>query len=134
MEVAAITPKYVNSGVAKTAAGRLENVGLGSHEFRLRDDVDNAVDLRYVENDTVAEQLVGQWVIAQGTGILHASGRMVALENARVFHADDPAADFIGKRVITRAEILASAPGPDLDGGIDLTDDEFQAFVEALRS
>lgn len=29
---------------------------------------------------------------------------------------------------------LASAPGPDIDGGIDLTDDEFQAFLQAARS
>ena len=31
-------------------------------------------------------------------------------------------------------EILASAPGPDADGGIDLTDEEFTVFLEAARS
>lgn len=125
--------KYVNSEVTMTAAGWLENVSLRSHSFRLRDDVDNTVDLQHVENDTIAAHLVGQWVIAQGIGILHASGRLVALANARVSHIDDPAADYLGSRVVTREEILASAPGPDFDRGIDLTDDEFQAFLEALR-
>jgi hypothetical protein len=128
------TAKRVNSGVVMTAAGRLEKVDLRSHEFRLRDDVDNTVDLKRVENDTVAAQLVGQWVVAQGIGILHASGRLVAVENARVLQANDPAADFVGGRVVTREEILASAPGPDPNDGLDLSEDEAIAFLKALRS
>ncbi len=117
-----------------TAAGRLEKVDLRSHEFRLRDDVDNTVDLKHVENDAVAAQLVGQWVMAHGTGILHTSGRLLALDNAQVEHVDDPAAEYLGNRVIPLEEILASAPGPDPDGGIDLTDEEFEAFLRAARS
>jgi len=128
------TPKRVNSGVVMTAAGRLEKVDLHSHEFRLRDDVDNTVDIKHVESDAVAARLVGQWVVAQGIGILHASGRLVALANARVFRANDPAADFVGGRVISREEILASAPGPDPSGGLDLSEDEAIAFLAALRS
>jgi hypothetical protein len=128
------TTSRVNSGAAMSAAGRLEKVDLRSHEFRLRDDVDNTVDLKRVESDTVAAQLVGQWVVAQGIGILHASGRLAALENARVFQAKDPAADYVGGRVVTREEILASAPGPDPNGGLDLSEDEMIAFLQALRS
>jgi len=126
--------KRVNSGVVMTAAGRLEKVDLRSHEFRLRDDVDNTVDLRRVKNDAGAAQLVGQWVMAHGTGILHASGRLLALDSVQVEHVDDPAAEYLGSRVVPLAEILASAPGPDPDGGIDLTDEEFEAFLEAARS
>lgn len=128
------TPRRVHSGTAMTAAGRLEKVDLRSHEFRLRDDVDNTVDLRHVENDTVAAQLIGQWVVAQGTGILHASGRLIVLENAAVQQVDDPAADYLGGRVVPLEEILASAPGPDPDGGLDLTEEEAIAFMKALRS
>jgi len=127
-------PKRVDSGVVMTAAGRLEKVDLHSHEFRLRDDVDNTVDIKHVESDAVAARLVGEWVVAQGIGILHASGRLVALANARVFRANDPAAEFIGGSVISRDEILASAPGPDPSGGLDLSEDEAVAFLAALRS
>jgi hypothetical protein len=127
-------PKRVDSGVVMTAAGRLEKVDLHSHEFRLRDDVDNTVDIKHVESDAVAARLVGEWVVAQGIGILHASGRLVALANARVFRANDPAADFVGGSVISREEILASAPGPDPSGGLDLSEDEAIAFLAALRS
>ncbi len=134
MHVETWTPTCVRTGTVMTAAGRLEKVDLRSHEFRLRDDVDNTVDLKRVENDTVAAQLVGQWVVAQGTGIQHASGRLVALQNARVLPADDPAADYVGPKVVALEEILSSAPGPDPNGGLDLTDDEFAAFHEAARS
>lgn len=128
-----VSPSVRTGGVA-TAAGRLEKVDLRSHAFRLRDDVDNTVELRNVESDTLAARLVGQWVIAEGTAILHASGRLVALESARVLPAEDPAAEFLGSRVVAPEEILASAPGPDFDGGIDLTDEEFEAFLRAARS
>lgn len=128
------TPKRVNSGEVMTAAGRLEKVDLRSHEFRLRDDVDNTVDLKHVENDAVAAQLIGQWVAVQGTGILHASDRLIALENASVHRVDDPTAVFVGRRVVPLEGILASAPGPDPEGGLDLTEDETIAFLKALRS
>lgn len=127
-------PKRVHSGAVMTAAGRLEKVDLRSHEFRIRDDVDNTVDLKHVQNDAVAAQLVGQWVVAQGAGVLPASGRLLALENAQVEHVDDPAAEYLGGRVVPLEEILASAPGPDPDSGIDLTDEEFEAFLKAARS
>ncbi|WP_102145413.1 hypothetical protein [Mycobacterium sp. QGD 101] len=122
------------AGNLKTVAGRLEKVDLRSHEFRVRDDVGHAVELRHVDNDAVAAQLVGQWVIAEGQAVNHASGRLVALESARVLPAADPAAEYLGPRVVAVDEILASAPGPDIGGGIDLTDEEFEAFLRAARS
>lgn len=134
MHVETWTPTRVRTGTIMTAAGRLEKVDLRSHDFRLRDDVDTTVELKSVENDTVAAQLVGQWVVAEGTGIQRASGRLVALQNVRVLPANDPAADYVGPKVVTLDEILASAPGPDPSGGLDLTDDEFAAFLEAARS
>lgn len=38
------------------------------------------------------------------------------------------------KQFMEELSQLASAPGPNIDGGIDLTDDEFQAFLQAARS
>jgi hypothetical protein len=117
-----------------TATGRLEKVDLHSHEFRVRDDVGQAVDLKHVEDDVTAAQLVGQWVVANGNGVLLPSGRLVALDKATIERADDPASAHLDNEVIGLDEILSSAPGPDIDGGIDLTDEEFAAFLEAARS
>lgn len=114
--------------------GRLEKVDLRSHEFRVRDDVDQAVELRRVENDAVAGQLVGQWVVAEGESVLHPSGRLIALDNVRVHRTDDPAAAHLGRHVIPLNEILLTAPGADLDGGIELTPSEFDEFLRAARS
>lgn len=114
--------------------GRLEKVDLRSHEFRVRDDVDQAVELRHVENDSVAGQLVGQWVVAEGESVLHQSGRLVALDNVRVQGTDDPAAAHLGRHVVPLSEILSSAPGADFDGGIELTCTEFDEFLRAARS
>jgi hypothetical protein len=124
----------VHTGADMTAAGRLEKVDLRSHEFRVRDDVDQAVDLKHVKSDTAAAQFVGQWVVARGEAVVLDSGRLVVLDNASVSPIDDPAAEHMGHSVTTLDEILAGAPGPDIDGGIDLTDDEFGAFLEAARS
>ncbi len=134
MHVETWTPMRVHTGDIMAATGRLEKVDLRSHEFRLRDDVDQTVDLKHVQSDTTAGQLVGQWVVAEGDGILHASGRLLALDHARVLQVNDPAAEHIGKGVVSREEILASAPGPDPDGGLNLTEDEVGAFLRAIRS
>jgi hypothetical protein len=128
------TPIRVQPGGIMTITGRLEKVDLRSHEFRVRDDVDQTVDLRHVQSDTTAAQLVGQWVVARGDAVLHESSRLVVLDNASISRVDDPAAEHMDHSFTTLEEILASAPGPNIDGGIDLTDDEFQAFLEAARS
>lgn len=117
-----------------TATGRLEKVDLRSHEFRVRDDVGFTVNLKQVKDDVTAAQLVGQWVVARGKGVLLPSGRLVALDQAIIEGVDDPAAEHLDRRVPGLDEILASAPGPDADGGIDLTDEEFAAFLEAAHS
>jgi hypothetical protein len=124
----------VHAGAVMTATGRLEKVDLRSHEFRLRDDIDQTVDLKRVQIDTTAAQLVGQWVTARGDAVLHESGRLIVLDNASIEPVDDPAAEHMDHSIATLDEILASARGPDIDGGIDLTDDEFQTFLEAARS
>ena len=124
----------VQVGGVTAFAGWLEKVDLRSHEFRLRDDVGNRLQLTRVRDDAEAAKLVGQWVAAEGQGVEDASGRVVALENARVFAIADPAASYLGGRVVSIDEILASASGPDIDGGIDLSDEEIAEFLRAIRS
>ena len=124
----------LQAGGATASAGWLEKVDLRYHEFRLRDDVGNRVQLKHVVDDVGASKLIGQWVAAEGQGVADASGRVVALENARVFAIADLAAACLDQRVVSVDEILASAPGPVLGGGINLTDEEFEAFLRAARS
>ncbi|MDO3634693.1 hypothetical protein Q2100_02930 [Mycolicibacterium sp. KC 300] len=135
------TPLHVDTWLPKSspvdgvdATGRLEKVDLRTHEFRVRDDIGQAVELRRVLNDAAAARLVGQWVLAHGEGTINASGRLVALNNVTVEPVIDPASDFVGNGVSSLDEILASAPGPSFDGGIELTDDEFNFFLRAARS
>ncbi|MBM0124728.1 hypothetical protein [Pimelobacter simplex] len=118
--------------VVMTAKGRLEKVDLRSHEFRVRDDVGHAVDLKHVENDLPAAHLVGQWVLATGKGIL-VSGQLVALDDVSIAALDDPAADLEDGHILDLDEILASAPGPDPRGGLDLNEEEFSSFMKAAR-
>ncbi len=126
-------PRRQESGGAATAAGRLEKVDLKSHDFRLRDDVGDAVELRRVEDDRAAAKLVGEWVVAEGEASRNPAGRVVILSDVRVHQVDDPGAEFLGHRVVSIEEILSSAPGPDIEGGLDLTDEEFDAFLRAMR-
>jgi len=114
------------------ARGRLEKVDLRSHEFRVRDDVGNAVILKHVADADDAAQHVGQWVLATGSAVL-VSGRLDALEDACVSPFDDPARPFLRAVATDVDELLASAPGPDPDGGLDLTDGEYAAFIKAAR-
>jgi hypothetical protein len=114
--------------------GRLEKVDLRSHEFRVRDDVGFSVDLKQVIDDADVARLVGQWVMAEGGASFNSAGRVVALDNVRVHEVVDPAAQYVGRYVVSRDEILASAPGADMDGGLDLTDEEFEEFLRAARS
>lgn len=114
--------------------GRLEKVDLRTHEFRVRDDVGFSVELRHVVDDAEAARLVGQWVRAEGGATVDSAGRVVSLDHATVHEVVDPGAPYIGPYVVSVNEILASAPGADMDGGLDLTDEEFDEFLRAARS
>jgi hypothetical protein len=100
----------------------------------VRDDVGNAVDLHHVEGDAIAGKLVGEWVAVTGRAITTAAGRLVALDDAKVETVVDPGAALMDRSVAPIEMILASAPGPGPDGGIDLTDEEFAEFLKAARS
>ena len=117
-----------------TGAGRLEKIDQQSKEFRLRDDVGHVVELKQVQNRLFAQGLVGQWVLAEGEQNVTSAGGQRTLTGVRVYETVDPAAEFMDRRLVSLDEILASAPGPDPNGGIELTDEEFAAFTRALHS
>lgn len=111
--------------------GRLEKVDLRSHEFRVQDDVGNTVDLKHVAEDADVAVLVGRWVAAEGTAIIRAD-RVRALDDVTIRALDDPTQAIANDAAVTTlAELIASAPGPDLGGGIELSDDDFASFLEA---
>lgn len=124
--------RAVARGTAE-ARGWLEKIDLRSHEFRVRDDVGLSVDIKHVADDVHAAQFVGQWVSATGEGVFASDGRLVVLDNAVVEFLHDPAEDLVDRETMTIERLLATAPGPDPRGGIDLTDDEFVSFLEAAR-
>lgn len=127
------TSMRVRTDVHMMATGRLEKVDLRSHEFRVRDDVGHAIELKHVDNDAVAAQFVGRWVIATGEAVL-ASDRLVALNRVSIQLAEDPALGLDSNAIATLDQLLDSATGPDAEAGIALNDDEFQAFLEAARA
>lgn len=126
------TSKRVQTEARMEAHGRLEKVDLRSHEFRVRDDVGHSVDLKHVVDDIDAAQHVGKWVAAVGDGIT-AGARLVALDNVSITLVDDLARAVADDEVLTLDQILESASGPNLSGGLDLTDDEFAAFLDTAR-
>ncbi len=128
------TSKHQPANAAMTVKGRLEKVDLRSHEFRVRDDVGHGVHLKHVVDDVSAAKFVGQWVAATGRVTLSPAGGIVALEGAEIEPVDDPAAPYVNRKVSTLEVILASAPGPDPAGAIDLDEEEFAAFLKAATS
>lgn len=62
------------------------------------------------------------------------SSRLVALDSVSIALLDNPSLAFERDIVPTLDELLASASGPDPDGGVDLTDDEFANFLEAASA
>ena len=82
----------------------------------------------------MAGKSVGQWIAAEGRATFNAAGRLIALEDTHVVSVDDPAAPYLDRAAVSIETILASAPGPDPEGVIDLDDEELAAFLRAATS
>lgn len=115
-------------------SGRLEKVDLKSHDFRIRDDAGNPIELEQVQDVERAGALVGTRVRARGRVVSNRSGRLAALCWPALEPDTDPVLTARVPTAIPLDAILASASGPDPDGGLELTDEEFDAFLEAIKS
>lgn len=112
----------------------MEKVDLHSHTFRIRDDVGHNIELGSVPNDREAAKLIGQYVIARGT-IERRRGRNPMVVTVSSIQLDDDPLHSTGvPSVVPIDAILATAPGPDPRGAVELTDEEFAAFLQAIRS
>lgn len=115
----------------RAVTGRLEMVDLHSGTFRVRDDVGNAITLYRVREPENAVRLVG--ARATATGTRDRARRGAALDDVTVSPAEALPASWTGAvdDQSWRARLVET--GPDPEGGIDVDDDEWDAFVVALR-
>ena len=114
--------------------GSLEMVDLRSHNFRIRDDAGNAIELQDVRDAHVAARLLGTDVTAAGRAVRDRTGLLRAVVGPEVAGEDETVSGLRVSPRMTIAALLDAEPGPAPDGGIDLTDAEFAAFLEATRS
>lgn len=117
-----------------TFVGRLYAANLNTHRIQVQDDIGNQVGLPDVTNDAQIATLLGSYVIARGLPVVDAGGRLTHMHGASVEAAPDLVEGSRLHDVVPLDEILASAPGPDPDGGIELTDDEWDDFWAALHT
>lgn len=118
---------------AVTFAGRLYAVNLNTHRLQVQDDVGNQVALPRVLNDTEVSKLIGAHVTVTGAPEFDARGRLIYIHDAAIVAAPYPLGETVVPGAVSLDEILRTAPGPDPDGGIELTDEEFASFFEAAR-
>lgn len=114
--------------------GRLEAVDLRSHRFRLRDDIGRTYRLHDVRDAATAARHVGEYVVARGRALRAAEDTLMGLEAPDLSVPADLGVKAGIPSDVSLTTILASAPGPDPEGGLDLTDKEFDSFLRAVRS
>lgn len=121
---------------AETVAfvGRLRAVNLDTHRLQVTDDVGNRVALPNVVNDAAVGRLLGDYVTVVGTPERDSKGRLSQIHEAIVEAAPLlPAGVGLGvPEPVSLEDVLASAPGPNFGGIHGLTDDEADAFLDAL--
>lgn len=111
--------------------GRLEAVDLKTRRFRIRDDVGNRIDLPRVDDADSASKLVGTRVTAVGVGVTNGRGRLLSVNDAEVAAAPTP--DRLRPGARADLALVFGSVGPDLDGGIDLSDADFDDFLALVR-
>lgn len=122
------------SGVDHTTfVGRLYAVNLNTHRLQVQDDVGNQVALPKVANDAEVSRLIGAYVAVTGGPEFDPGGRLTQIHDAIIVRAADPWSDETVPGAVPLEDVLRSAPGPALDGGIEMTDEEYAVFIEAAR-
>lgn len=115
-----------------TVVGRLEAVDLKTHHLRVRDDVGNAFALPKVSSTEKVKHLIGSYVRVVGQADRDIRGRLSGVHYAEITATETWDDARVGE-VVPLEQLLASAPGPSRGGIPGLTDDEADAFWEAIR-
>ncbi len=117
-----------------TVSGRLFAVNLKSHRLQIQDDIGNEFALPQVQDDVSAGNLLGTYVSVTGTPEKDARGRVAQIHSAVIERAAQIPAAPGAREVRSLDDILSSASAPTAGGIPGLTEDEADAFFEALRS
>ncbi len=115
-----------------TFVGRLFAVNLKTHRLQVQDDVGHQVALPKVLEEAGLGALLGKYVLVTGRPGNDSSGSLAYIHDAKVEPTPDPLGGASPPRVMSLEEILASAPGPPPSGGLGLTEEESDAFLEAM--
>lgn len=113
--------------------GRVEAVDLRTSRFRLRDAVGNAIALHRVVDAERVAALVGREAMATGKAIVGDRGQVVGVDRPALAAAPSLPESWTQPARADHDAILAAAPGPDPDGGVELTDEEYDAFMSFLK-
>lgn len=117
-----------------TVVGRLYAVNLKSHRLQVQDDIGNEFALPRVQNDSAVGHLLGSYVRVTGSPETDSRGRLSEIQGA-VIEASPPLVANSGEREPVALEaILATGPGPVAGGIPGLSEEEANAFFEALRA
>lgn len=114
------------------ADGVLEMVNWRTGEFLVRDDVGHVFRLTGVANVETACRYIGMRVQAQGTARRAEDDSLRFEPNGTIELVDLPESWFAAGIQDVDA-LVRTAPGPDLDGAIDLSDDELTSFLAAVH-
>lgn len=114
------------------ADGILEMVDLRAGTFLVRDDVGHAFELDGVANADTACRYVGLRVQVHGASRTTDDGSVRFEPGSEIHLVEMPESWFFAGTQDVEA-MARSAHGPDLDGGIELTDDELKAFLAAVH-
>lgn len=127
-------PRESDPDDAVVFVGRLEKVDIKRHDFRIRDDIGNEYALPKVADDTSVMHLIGAHVRVAGVAERDGLGRVASIREAHIAPAVDPSVDTPIESEVPLAAILEAAPGPSGRGVPGLTEEEADAFFEALQS
>lgn len=112
-------------------AGILEMLDLRNGVFRIADDVSNRVLLREVRSPHETARLVDSRVRASGRPVYAADGTLRHLIDVTIEGVTLPENWEAESPDLTK--VLGRAQSPSVDGGVELTDDEFRDFMAAIH-
>lgn len=121
-----------SSAETVTFVGRLRAVNLDTHRLQVTDDMGNKVALPNVDGDVALGHLLNNHVTVVGTPERDAKGRVSQIVGAVIEATDPLPPGFTIPETIALEEILSTAPTPRFDGLPELTDEEADAFFDAL--
>lgn len=112
--------------------GRLFHVNLNTHRLEVQDDVGHTVALPEVSDDAEVGKLLGCHVTVTGAPLKDRNGKLAQIAGASVELAPDIGLRWREMPAAPIEEILRAGSGPKPGGIPELTEDEIEAFLDAI--